>query len=652
MTIKRLLGLATAMVAVAVLVGSVGAGAARTPAKPALNLSTNAKVREYLRSLGISPRGVVIQRGVRNYAGPRCPGKRWKCTRSHRVVQIATHRGKNSFRCSVARCVIVQVTKSLLATNMAKCIRTTGITQSCSINQTSTGSDGNQAIVVEIAKKLTGLTQSASQTAQIVQTADSGSNTACVRQTAEIEGSTVAKRGVPVSVNLDSHESILITQNAHSGDNTVQGATETGSCSSAPLNQSQAIRSTATGTAAITQNENKMLAGRNMLLDIEQNQSNGYFGTATGENTADSLQTSTLTALATTPNGPVHQWQSQPDEDGGGVDAIVNQDSRGESFNHSSQMETQCLRAVTSGTPSCGSVQHTLPVGWTQDQYGPVRKGGCCSSRHGDAGRHFMLRKGSSPSSQTGNANDMFFVDQKSTQDVDAAPAGHPGQVTQANFVQAECSTPGNCRARQQTDINGEESPVNESNGQNVSATINCSGSSCVGFDGSPGTNAPPATLGGYTMTPFGLDPQPVCPDAGSTVTGVTGPAGTVGFTPALRHDRIGGCWATWSHGYTGDVYDTTAAANPTQVTLTLPVGTKAFYLYAEPNVFDLFDVTATAQDGTTSGPVQVQGNSGAKYFGFYGTGDAEIATITVTTTDTSGLAVGEFGIFVPLVIS
>jgi hypothetical protein len=544
--------------------------------------------------------------------------------------------------------VVVQATKSLLATNVAKCIRTTGITQSCSINQSSTGDD-NQAIVVEIAKKLTGLTQSASQTAQIVQTADSGSNTACVRQTAQIDGSTVAKRGMPVSVNLDSHESILITQDSHSGDNTVQGATETGGCSSAPLNQSQTIRSTATGTAGITQNENKMVAGRNMLLDIEQNQSDGFFGSATGENTADSLQINSLTALATTPNGPVHQWQSQPDEDGGGVDAIVNQDSRGESFNHSSQMETQCLRAVSSGTPSCGSVQNTLPVGWTQTQYGPVRKGGCCSSRHGDAGRHFMLRKGSSPSSQTGNANDMFFVDQKSTQDVDAAPAGHPEQVTQANFVQAECSTPGNCRARQQTDINGEQSPLSESNGTNVSATINCSGSSCVGFDGSPGTNAPPATLGGYTMTPFGLDPQPVCPNEGSIVTGVTGPTGTIGFSQALSHDRATvACWATWSHGYTGDVYDTLLTADPTQVTITLPAGTRAFYFYAEPNVFDVFDVTATSPDGTTSGPVQVQGNSGAKYFGFYGTGDATIASIIVTTTDATGFAVGEFGIFVP----
>jgi len=271
-----------------------------------------------------------------------------------------------------------------------------------------------------------------------------------------------------------------------------------------------------------------------------------------------------------------------------------------------------------------------------------VRKGGCCSSRHADAGRHFMLRKGSSPSSQTGNNNDIFTIHQESTQDTDAAPASHPEQVTQANFVQGECSTPGNCTAHQQTDINGDQAE-NESSGQNVSSTINCSGSSCVGFDGSPGTNAPPATLGSYTMTPFGPDPQA----DGAIVSGVNDPAGSIAFSPSLTHTTVGSGWSTWSHGYTGDVY----FVAPTQpITITLPAGTKAFYLYAEPNTFDVFDVQATAQDGTTSGPVQVQGNSGAKYFGFYGTGDAEIATITVTTTDTSGLAVGEFGIFAPII--
>ncbi|HEX2313524.1 MAG TPA: hypothetical protein VHJ17_07330, partial [Thermomonospora sp.] len=45
-------------------------------------------------------------------------------------------------------------------------------------------------------------------------------------------------------------------------------------------------------------------------------------------------------------------------------------------------------------------------------------------------------------------------------------------------------------------------------------------------FSGGPGTSAPPATLGRYTMKRFGADPQAV----GASVTGVTGPTGRVGF--------------------------------------------------------------------------------------------------------------------------
>jgi hypothetical protein len=82
-----------------------------------------------------------------------------------------------------------------------------------------------------------------------------------------------------------------------------------------------------------------------------------------------------------------------------------------------------------------------------------------------------------------------------------------------------------------------------------------------------------------------------------------------------------------------------------TQITITLPPGTKAFYFYAEPEQFAVFSVQATAQDGTTSGPIPVQGEAGAQYFGFYGTGAATLASITVTTADPSGFAVGEFGI-------
>jgi hypothetical protein len=618
MTFKRLLGIAIVVCAVATLAGSLGAGAASTPAKRAIDLSTNTGVREYLRSVGISPRGVVIQRGAKNYAGLRCPGKRWTCTRSLRVVQIATGHGKNMFRCTAARCVVVQLTKSPLATNTAKCVKTTGITQACSITQSSTGND-NRAIIYMDATKLTGLTQNASQTAQIVQTAGTGKNEACVFQRTTIDGSTVARRGTPVSVSLDAHQSISIAQNSQSGGNTVQNASSasSGSCASGALNQQQKVTSRAQGTAGITQNLNTGGAGPNMVVNIAQNQGAGYLGSATGTNVAKFDQANTLAAIASgSVAGPVSQTESTTN---GGIEGTVNQFSHDQSTILVNQTEIQCVHAQTVATsaafPPCPT-GGTQPSSLTQVQHGPMRKG------HG-------------PSVQGDNPNSTFTVNQSSTQNSD-------GNATQTNTLEADCSTSGNCTATQETNVDGEQT-TNTSSGQDVNSTIECTGSSCtasgIAFDGSPGTAAPPPDLGPYTMTPFGPDPQPT----GTTVTGVSDPAGTITFSQPLTHSTIGNGWATWSHGYTGDVYHN---SDGSAITITLPDDTKAFYLYAEPNTFDVFNVQATAQDGTTSGPVPVQGDSGARYFGFYGTGDAEIATITVTTTDTTGLGVGEFGIF------
>ncbi|MFH1718728.1 MAG: hypothetical protein ABIF19_15340 [Planctomycetota bacterium] len=149
------------------------------------------------------------------------------------------------------------------------------------------------------------------------------------------------------------------------------------------------------------------------------------------------------------------------------------------------------------------------------------------------------------------------------------------------------------------------------------------------------GTGAPPATLGPYTMTPFLLDPQ------GSPATSVPSPlGGTVDFSTSMTHVTVGAGWSTWSHGYTGDVYWTYDSS----VTLTLPAGTGAFYLYAEPNPFDIFTITATAQDGTAV--VQaVDGYAGAAGYGFYGTGGSVISSIQVDFTGDGGFGVGEFGI-------
>src|SRR3954471_1193621 len=103
-------------------------------------------------------------------------------------------------------------------------------------------------------------------------------------------------------------------------------------------------------------------------------------------------------------------------------------------------------------------------------------------------------------------------------------------------------------------------------------------------FNGSPGTGAPPDTLGPDSMTPFPASATPTFVDVG----GVAGPAGGISFTPALNHRLAGLNWGTWSHGYGGDVYYSTGA---TSVTVTLPDNTSAFYLYAEPNPFAIFTV-------------------------------------------------------------
>jgi hypothetical protein len=79
-------------------------------------------------------------------------------------------------------------------------------------------------------------------------------------------------------------------------------------------------------------------------------------------------------------------------------------------------------------------------------------------------------------------------------------------------------------------------------------------------------------------------------------------------------------------------------------MTLTLPAGTGAFYLYAEPNRFETFTITATAQDGTAI--VQaVNGNAGAAGYGFYGTGGSVISSIQIVMEGDGGLGIGEFGI-------
>ena len=251
------------------------------------NLRTRAGAARYLRAIGVNPHHFVIQRGIRNYAGAKCPGAGWSCTSTaHPVIQIASAGGSNTFQCTTASCAVVQVSAPAAKPNpnpgTAVCIKTTGLNQSCSISQTSSTAN-NLAIVYEKTAKMSGLTQTASATAQITQKAtSSGVNTACVYQDINIDGSNgIAKKGTPVAVTLNAHQSISITQDSATGGNTVQNATltgTTGGCGSSALTQNQTLTSNATGSSSVMQSENATDSGPNVSLDIKQNQSPGFLG--------------------------------------------------------------------------------------------------------------------------------------------------------------------------------------------------------------------------------------------------------------------------------------------------------------------------------------------------------------------------------------
>jgi hypothetical protein len=411
------------------------AAAHRAALLNAANLRTRAGAARYLRAIGVNPHHFVIQRGIRNYAGAKCPGAGWSCTSTaHPVIQIASAGGFNTFQCTTASCAVVQVSAPAAKPNpnMATCIKTTGVTQSCSITQSSTTAP-NKAIVVETENKISGLTQAASQTATITQSAASGSNTACAYQTMNVDGSTVAKRGVPVNVSLEGHQAISITQDSASGGNSVGNAESPLSngvydCNAAnPLTQSQTLTSKATGSGSIVQNENASSNGANLSLDIKQNQTTGFKGVASGANTASFSQTNTLTAVAATSGDPVTQVQgSTPD---GGLLASVKQFSHDQSAIDANQTETQCAHAEnsgsldTSGSPTLteyclAASQNALPSGWKQIQHGPLRK------------------DPSDPSTQGDNSADTFTVDQTSKHKNDTG-------IDQTNTVQGDCSSSG-----------------------------------------------------------------------------------------------------------------------------------------------------------------------------------------------------------------
>lgn len=151
-----------------------------------------------------------------------------------------------------------------------------------------------------------------------------------------------------------------------------------------------------------------------------------------------------------------------------------------------------------------------------------------------------------------------------------------------------------------------------------------------VYYDIGTGTAAPPPTLGGYSMV--GLSGDSLTFDSSDAIAIIPG--------------NVPADYATWSHGYSGTVYQ---ALGATDLTLTLPTGALAFYFYIEPNSKGIYDFTVSSDPATkpTSFSLSINGDGGAAYVGFYSDNTSDpLVSITVETDPAaSGFAVGEFGI-------
>lgn len=121
----------------------------------------------------------------------------------------------------------------------------------------------------------------------------------------------------------------------------------------------------------------------------------------------------------------------------------------------------------------------------------------------------------------------------------------------------------------------------------------------------------------------------------GTSMTSLTLDDGTqLGFVGSVTDYTVGSGWATWCCSYTGDVLWSEGA---TSVAVSFLTGVDGFGFYAQPNPFATYLITLGLSDGGTL--IQsVSGSSGAKFFGFTGSG-----VTSMTVSSTADFAIGDF---------
>jgi hypothetical protein len=229
------------------------------------DLSSDQAINAYLVSIGVDPADAVWQRGLKNYAGPSCPGAGWNCVRANApIVQIAAPGGTNLFYCTGLDCLIVQVAHNG-GQNASACERRVeGPTETlmvCSITQAN-GPGTNAATISQhiqqVQQRQDPPPQRAREVARITQSNETGSNIARIIQ--RIGQSSRAKDSSQVQ---EAHQAATVTQTTAHDLPLVE--TSTLGDNSSNIRQTQDQLQRASG-GSITQSQNTE-AGTNETCD-------------------------------------------------------------------------------------------------------------------------------------------------------------------------------------------------------------------------------------------------------------------------------------------------------------------------------------------------------------------------------------------------
>ena len=404
-----------------VLAGGATAGSAKQ-ATPWAMLSHGGTAARYLSSIGVNPKGVVVQRGRKNYAGPRCPGKGWTCTKSHRVLQFSTaNTSVNTVVCSATG------GGGSVSSNAGS------TTASCTIVQVSTGGNNNATCTENWS---TTITASLTQNCSIKQTSGSGANTATVNQTATQGPSSCSAPGTTSLQSNTGAQNATVTQWSTSGAGTA--------------NVSQTLSQCAGTTSSSSVNESQTT---NQTFIISQGPLNFD---PTNANCTNHGQ---LVATAT---------QSQHQH---AVAASAGSGSQGQTADLTGHVD-QCSLDLAHYSASQSEDQAMAPNGNVAQTFiGPTKLTGSPSRLKA---KRALLRSVCC-SFQGVNGGDYCTITQTTSQNGNPAP-----QSSQTEDVQSSAGTTGSCTSNINTNQNGSEHASTQT-GSVVSQSLTCQQQTCTG---------------------------------------------------------------------------------------------------------------------------------------------------------------------------